>query len=90
MLTEIGWLILKFCPGQKIFVRHEFLLVMGYQNIKTFFLLCLFTELGAVCLQFRENPKSTNRLKKIPKNTIPHHKKMIRDVLINSKKTVRS
>ena len=29
-----------------------------------FFLLCLFTELGAVCLQFREDPKSTNRVEK--------------------------
>ena len=34
--------------------------------------------------------KELKFFKKIPKNTIPHHKKMIRDVLINSKKTVRS
>jgi len=32
--------------------------------------------------------KELKFFKKIPKNTVPHHKKMIRDILINSKKFV--
>ena len=67
-LTEIDRLILNFQSGD--FLQHSSCVSTGhrkYKNAKEICLLCLFTELGAVCLQFREDPKSTNRVKKISK-----------------------
>ena len=67
-LTEIDRLILNFHPGD--FFQHSSCVSMGHRKYKyanEICLLCLFTELGAVCLQFREDPKSTNRVKKISK-----------------------
>ena len=61
-LTEIDRLILNFHPGD--FFQHSSCVSMGHRKYKyanEICLLCLFTELGAVCLQFREDPKSTNR-----------------------------
>ena len=68
-LTEIDRLILNFQPGD--FFQHSSCVSIGHRKYKyanEICLLCLFTELGAVCLQFREDPKSTNRVKKISKN----------------------
>ena len=67
-LTEIDRLILNFQSGD--FFQHSSCVSMGHRKYKyanEICLLCLFTELGAVCLQFREDPKSTNRVKKISK-----------------------
>ena len=67
-LTEIDRLILNFQSGD--FFQHSSCVSMGHRKYKyanKICLLCLFTELGAVCLQFREDPKSTNRVKKISK-----------------------
>ena len=56
-LTEIDRLILNFQSGD--FLQHSSCVSMGHRKYKyanKICLLCLFTELGAVCLQFREDP----------------------------------
>ena len=62
-LTEIDRLILNF--QSSTFFQHSSCVSTPhgkYKYANEICLLCLFTELGAVCLQFSENPKSTNRL----------------------------